>query len=121
MFTNRLSGIKVSENKTGRKFYRILRISDARTTETLKMDDFLQKLKKMVRIVLYGPAISQSDCRKVGQYQLPYNNMLLFTNCEVYRGNIRTAVWMYGPNEVRSVRKTKVRIYFRTVNKSFIV
>ena len=38
------------------------------------MDDFLQKLKKMVRIVLYGPAISQSDCRKAGSYQLSYNN-----------------------------------------------
>ena len=35
------------------------------------MDDFLQKLKKVVRIVLYGPAISQSDCRKAGPYQLP--------------------------------------------------
>ena len=35
------------------------------------MDDFLQKLKKMVRIVLYGTAISQSDCRKAGPYQLP--------------------------------------------------
>ena len=35
------------------------------------MDDFLQKLKKMVRIVLYGPTISQSDCRKAGPYQLP--------------------------------------------------
>ena len=39
-----------------------------------KMDDFLQKLKKVVRIVLYGPAISQSDCKKAGPYQLPYNN-----------------------------------------------
>ena len=24
--------------------------------------------------MLYGPAISQSDCRKVGPYQLPCNN-----------------------------------------------
>ena len=39
------------------------------------MDDFLQKLKKLVRIVLYGPAISQSDCRKAGPYQLTYNNV----------------------------------------------
>ena len=31
------------------------------------MYDFLQKLKKLVRIVLYGPAISQSDCRKAGR------------------------------------------------------
>ena len=38
------------------------------------MDDFLQKLKKVVRIVLYGPAISQSDCMKAGPYQLQYNN-----------------------------------------------
>ena len=39
------------------------------------MDDFLQKLKKVVPVVLYGPAISQSDCRKAGPYQLPYNNV----------------------------------------------
>ena len=38
------------------------------------MGDFLQKLKKVVRVVLYGPAISQSDCRKASPYQLPYNN-----------------------------------------------
>ena len=40
----------------------------------LKMYDVLQKLKKVVRIVLYGPAVSQSDCRKAGSYQLPLNN-----------------------------------------------
>ena len=39
------------------------------------MDDFLQKLKKVVRIELYGPAISESDCRKAGRYQLPLNKM----------------------------------------------
>ena len=44
--------------------------------ETWKMDDFPKKLKKVVRIVLYGPAISQSDCRKPGPYQLPCNNTL---------------------------------------------
>ena len=71
MLTNRLSGVKVSENKTGQKFSWNLRISDARTRETWKMDDFLQKLKKVVRIVLYGPTINQSDCRKAGPYQLP--------------------------------------------------
>ena len=38
----------------------------------LKICHFLQKLKKVVRIVLYGPAISQSDCRKAGPYQLSY-------------------------------------------------
>ena len=40
------------------------------------MDDFLQKFKKVVHIVLYGPAISQSDCKKAGPYQLAYNNPL---------------------------------------------
>ena len=40
------------------------------------MDDFLQKLKKVVRIVLYGPDISQSDYRKAGPYELPYNNTI---------------------------------------------
>ena len=42
----------------------------------LKIYDLLQKLKKVVRIVLYGPAISQSDCRKAGPYQLPCNNVI---------------------------------------------
>ena len=36
-----------------------------------KLDYFLQKLKKVVHIVLYGPVISQSDCMKAGPYQLP--------------------------------------------------
>ena len=35
------------------------------------MDDFLKKLKKLVRIVLYGRAISQPDCKKASPYQLP--------------------------------------------------
>ena len=42
----------------------------------LKIYDFLQKFKTVVHIVLYGPAISQSDCRKAGPYQLPYDNAL---------------------------------------------
>ena len=46
------------------------------------MDDFLQKLEKVVHIVLYGPAISQSDCRKASQYQLPYNNSC---NCHIIK------------------------------------
>ena len=37
------------------------------------MDDFLQNLKKVVCIVLYGPAVSQSDCSKASPYQLRYN------------------------------------------------
>ena len=40
------------------------------------MDDFLQKLKKVVLIVLYELAIdSQSDCIKAGPYQLPIINL----------------------------------------------
>ena len=46
------------------------------------MDDFLQKLKKLIRIVLYGLAISQSDCRKGGPYQLSSNNYYLLTGCK---------------------------------------
>ena len=37
------------------------------------VDDFLQKLKKVVCIVLYGLAISQSDCKKASLYQLSSN------------------------------------------------
>ena len=37
--------------------------------------------------------------------------MLLLTNCEAIQRNIRTAVLTYGPNEMRSVQKTKVRIF----------
>ena len=54
-----------------------------------------------------------------------YNNMLLLTNCEVRMENIWTTVLKYGPNEMRSVRKTEVRIFYvwkeQLVNKSFIV
>ena len=64
------------------------------------MDDILHKLKKVVRIVLYGPAISQSDCRKTGPYQLPCNNMLLGPYGKIF-----------GPLFVRSVRKAKVQIF----------
>ena len=39
-----------------------------------KVDYFLQKLKKVVCIVLYGPAISQLGCREASPYQLSYNN-----------------------------------------------
>ena len=42
-------------------------MSDARTTETWKTYDFLQKLKKVVWLALYGPAISQSDCKDRAQ------------------------------------------------------
>ena len=38
---------------------------------------FCKSLKKVVRIVLYGPAISQSGCRKAGPCQLPFNKSLI--------------------------------------------
>ena len=44
-----------------KKFYLILTISNAKTIETWKLDDFMQKLKTVVRIALYGPAVTQSD------------------------------------------------------------
>ena len=51
--------------------------------------------------------------------------MLLLTNCEVHAANIRTAVLTYGLKEMRSVQKTKVRIFSvlneQMVNESFIV
>ena len=65
--------------------------------ETWKMDDFLQKLKKVVRIVLYGPAISQSDCRKAGPYQLPQNNTFYFkvtlTYTFIVKVDSQVSVW----------------------------
>ena len=41
------------------------------------------------------------------------DTIFLLTNREVHTGNIWTAVLKYGPNEVGSVRKTKVRIFSR--------
>ena len=81
----------------------------------MKTDDFLQKLKKMVRIVLYGLAIdSQSDCRNAGRYQLQYNNMLLLTNCEVHTGKyLDRSLDLRTERSERSVRKTKIRIFSR--------
>ena len=66
--------LKCPKTRRNENFIEVLEITDAGTTETSEMEDFLQKLKKVVLIVLYGPAISQSDCRKAGPYQLPYNN-----------------------------------------------
>ena len=67
----------MSENRIGQKFYQLLAISNVKTMETWKNNDFLQKLKMVVRIVLHGPAISQSDCRKAAPYQLTYNKRKL--------------------------------------------
>ena len=57
----------------------------------------------------YNTESDQAD--KIGTTLI--HPMLLLTTREVHTGNIRTAVLMYGPNEVRSVRKTKVRIFSR--------
>ena len=46
----------------------------------LKGERFSAKVEKVVRIVLYGPAVSQSGCRKAGPYQLPLNNSKYGTN-----------------------------------------
>ena len=46
------------------------------------MDDFLQKLKKVIHIVLYGPAISQSDSMEAGPNQLPSIKIISETLCK---------------------------------------
>ena len=70
---SRLSDIKVSENTIDKNLSNFGKLR-YKNNRNLKIYDFLQKLKKLVRIVLYGRAISQSDCRKAGPYQLLYNN-----------------------------------------------
>ena len=60
---------KIQQDKNLSNFDRLR----CRNNGNLKIYDFLQKLKKVVRIVLYGPAISQLDCRKAGPYQFPYS------------------------------------------------
>ena len=57
-------------------------------------------MKKMVRIVLYRPAISQSDCGKAGPYQLAYNNMLLLTESAVHTR--KYLLWRYAIRTERS-------------------
>ena len=42
-------------------------------SDHLKNEGFSAKVEKVVRVVLYGPVISQSGCRKAGPYQLLYN------------------------------------------------
>ena len=39
------------------------------------------KCEKISANYLYGPAISQSDCRKAGPYQLTYNNDVQYEKC----------------------------------------
>ena len=51
--------------------------------------------------------------------------MLLLTNCEVHTAKYSDRSFDVGPNEMRSIQKTKVRIFSvwneQLVNKSFIV
>ena len=58
-------------------------------------------------------------------YQYFVFTMLLLTNCEVHTAKYSDEVLTYGPNEMRFVQKTKVRIFSvwneQLVNKSFIV
>ena len=44
--------------------------------EQRKNGRFSAKVEKVVRVVLYRAAISQSDYRKAGPYQLPFNNAM---------------------------------------------
>ena len=48
-----------------------------------------------------------------------YNNMVLLTNCEVHTAKYLDHSFKYGPNEMRAVRKAKVRI-FSVWNEQFI-
>ena len=50
--------------------------------KNLKNGQFSVKFEKVVRVVLYGSAISQSDCRKAGPYQLPCNKVINLTKSE---------------------------------------
>ena len=52
------------------------------------MEDFLQKLKKVVHIVLYGPAISQSDCRKAIQILQSLGYKVWSIDCHFFHINI---------------------------------
>ena len=74
------------------------------------MDDFPQKLKKLVRIVLYGPAISQSDYRKASPYQLPCNNNDLLTGFLGLYYEIRSPIFSYGPSVRGPCVKERLRI-----------
>ena len=66
-----MSGIKVSEgrNKSFIEFWE-LPMPEQQKFEKWTIS---AKVEKGVRIVLYGPAISQSDRRNDGPYQLPLN------------------------------------------------
>ena len=77
------------------------------------MNDFLKKLKKAVRIVLYRPAINQSNCKKTGSYQLPFNNNGLLTRCEGHTEKNKTAVFVQP--ELASMTRANL------VNKPFII
>ena len=60
---------------SGKNRIRILMSFDnVRCPEQRKLEkpDLLQKLIKMVRIILYPLAISQSDCSRASPYQLSY-------------------------------------------------
>ena len=75
------------------------------------MDDFLQKLKKLVRIVLYGLA-DQIAGKPV---RISWH-LIICSHWPIVRSireNIWTAVLKYEPNEVRSIRKAKVQIFSR--------
>ena len=75
-----------------------------KATETCKVNDFLQKLKKVARIASYGPAVRQSDFRKAGPYQFPYNccrelkraTAYKRDKCSIFSGEKK----LFGTNEI---------------------
>ena len=100
---NRLSGIKVFKNRTGEIFFPDFDNFRCLNNRNLKMDDFLQKMKEMVRIVLYGPAVSQSDYRKASPYQRPYIHQN--KTSEAYWGTLYSFKSMLFVHNIRSVIK----------------
>ena len=80
---------------------------------------FSAEVEKVVRIVVYGPAISQSDYRKADPYQLPSNNYYLLTEFAFrtvkYQDQglvVRTDPSLLGP-----FVKTEVVIFYSTKSK----
>ena len=72
-----------------------------------KMDDFLQKLETVVRIVLYGPAIGQSNCKKAGLYPLAYNKVQCMLVQQLFIGLSNNLMFLLTVAEmIQSVEET---------------
>ena len=89
------------------------------------MDGFLQKLKKVVCIMLYRPAISESGCMKAGLYQLPLIITIHEPGYSVRTRKYEVRSFLYGPNLREPCVKVRA-LYFQygpsnLVSKSFII